>query len=115
MEYENSYLLINKVHSKLMSCTQRRKKQKKDFDLRVLVGHANLLDRLMDEYESSGSYDSDSDEDEYLVSAESEYIYYAPESANNQMITDNQHVPKRCCQEEEIQHLTPMVSRSEQH
>lgn len=40
------YLLASKVRSKLLKCASTEKN--KDYDLRVLVGHANLLDKLMD-------------------------------------------------------------------
>ncbi|GAV56212.1 hypothetical protein ZYGR_0BA01180 [Zygosaccharomyces rouxii] len=44
------YLLAGKAKSKLLKCASTEKN--KDYDLRILVGHANLLDRLMDNIDS---------------------------------------------------------------
>lgn len=44
------YLLAGKARSKLLKCASTEKN--KDYDLRILVGHANLLDRLMDNIDS---------------------------------------------------------------
>ncbi|QLL31511.1 hypothetical protein HG536_0B03740 [Torulaspora globosa] len=78
------YLLASKARSKLMKCANAGKN--KDYDLRVLVGHANMLDRLMDNIEkfnskdggASGSYgaeyissDEDSDEENRDFSSDS--------------------------------------------
>ncbi|CCE63136.1 hypothetical protein TPHA_0E00400 [Tetrapisispora phaffii CBS 4417] len=49
--YYTDLSLINTVRSKLLTCTRKRKQERKDFNLRVLIGHASLLDRLLDEYE----------------------------------------------------------------
>ncbi|SCW03727.1 LAFE_0G16886g1_1 [Lachancea fermentati] len=62
------YVLANRARSKLLTCAAAGKK--KDFDLRVLVGHANLLDRVM---ESIQSIDLDSDEREYHGVVSPEY------------------------------------------
>lgn len=51
------YVLASKARSKLMKCANAGKN--KDFDLRVLVGHANMLDRLMDSIEKFNSKDRD--------------------------------------------------------
>lgn len=79
------YLLASKARSKLMKCANSGKN--KDYDLRVLVGHANMLDRLMENIERfnskdtanmSGSYgveyissDEDSDEENKVLSSDS--------------------------------------------
>lgn len=71
------YLLAGRARSKLLQCASTEKN--KDYDLRILVGHANLLDRLMDNIDSftynqrqqeNGSLqymssDDDFDEEEY--------------------------------------------------
>ena len=77
------YLLANKARTKLMQCVSSTKNR--DYDLRVLVGHANLLDSVMDSIhnhdlettsqpaqESYFSSDSESDSDE-----EDEDYYYS--------------------------------------
>ncbi|AQZ15549.1 ECM13 (YBL043W) and YJR115W [Zygosaccharomyces parabailii] len=70
------YLLASKVRSKLLKCASTEKN--KDYDLRILVGHANLLDKLMDSIDtftqaqrqdtSAVSYlSSDEEEDEAVA------------------------------------------------
>lgn len=78
------YLLASKARTKLLRCANAEKN--KDYNLRVLVGHANLLDKLMDNIdkfnyksrETSESFqveyissDDDSEDDERDYSSES--------------------------------------------
>lgn len=78
------YVLASKARSKLMKCANAGRN--KDFDLRVLVGHANMLDRLMENIDkfngkdcaAAGSYgveyissDEDSDEENRALSSDS--------------------------------------------
>ncbi|CAI4045309.1 hypothetical protein SUVZ_10G2970 [Saccharomyces uvarum] len=45
------YLYISKIRSKLSQCALA-KRHHRDLDLRKMVGHANLLDRVLDEIDA---------------------------------------------------------------
>lgn len=89
------YLLAGKAKSKLLKCASTEKN--KDYDLRILVGHANLLDRLMDNIDSftysqrqeSGaveyvSSDDEEDEEEEEEDSDREDELHAQESLSDE-------------------------------
>ena len=48
---QDQYILASKVRSKLAKCVSVTTKNK-DYNLRVLVGHANLLDKITENVET---------------------------------------------------------------
>ncbi|CAI4044005.1 hypothetical protein SKDZ_10G3110 [Saccharomyces kudriavzevii ZP591] len=61
MTIPQQYLYISKIRSKLSECALARHHHR-ELDLRKMVGHANLLDRILDEIDALESefvlYDS---------------------------------------------------------
>ncbi|SCU79794.1 LAME_0B00386g1_1 [Lachancea meyersii CBS 8951] len=64
------YALASKARSKLLSCAAQSKK--KELNLRVLVGHANLLDRVMETIHNSEDNSGDEEEEEEGLHEEAE-------------------------------------------
>lgn len=91
------YLLASKARSKLLQCASTGKN--KDYDLRILVGHANLLDKLMNsidsftysqkqenenaEYVSSDDEDDDEEEEDGDGGYGDDYEYSGSESESD--------------------------------
>ncbi|SCU81026.1 LAMI_0B04522g1_1 [Lachancea mirantina] len=66
------YILANRARSKLLACAATGKNR--EFELRVLVGHANLLDRVVESIqgaEESGSESASESEEEAVSAGES--------------------------------------------
>ncbi|QLQ79025.1 hypothetical protein HG537_0B03720 [Torulaspora globosa] len=70
LSVSQQYLLASKARSKLMKCANTGKN--KDFDLRILVGHANMLDKLMDSIEKFNSKDNSGSYGVEYISSEGE-------------------------------------------
>lgn len=51
LSLQDQYSLASKARTKLMRCAKDAQKANKEYNLRVLVGHANLLDRITENVE----------------------------------------------------------------
>lgn len=107
------YLLASKVRTKLLRCANAEKN--KDYNLRILVGHANLLDKLMDNIDKFNYKSRESSESfqlEYISSdddSEDEERDYSSESSSEE---EEEEEDEEDQQKFEYEPYTPRQSQS---
>ncbi|CEP64895.1 uncharacterized protein LALA0_S14e01684g [Lachancea lanzarotensis] len=89
-----TYALASKARSKLLNCAAQS--SKKDLNLRLLVGHANLLDKVMESLHNHDSQDDDAeleeDEPNFDEMDEPVHLVHDDDEKSPNYVTGGSHV-----------------------